>query len=139
MGLVKGIMQTKADDIHQCIDMLLTEPKPDADEPHADKDMCSGKANGKGKPVRVPQVGEENGPKWIRAGWVEGYKIWVGDLPLANTARGTSTSPCKGARRCQAWPMPSSPSLIWPWPARPLNNWPWSNLTMARGTGFGQT
>ena len=21
------------------------------------------------------------GPQWIRAGWVEGYKLWVGDLP----------------------------------------------------------
>ena len=55
MGLVKGIMEMKAQDIRQCVDMLLAEPTPDADEA---QDMPSG-----------------------RAGWVEGYKLWVGDLP----------------------------------------------------------
>ena len=53
--------------------------------PHA---QCSGKGSGKGsaksakgRPLRVPQTGEEDGPKWVDDGWVYGYKLWVGDLP----------------------------------------------------------
>ena len=34
-------MQTKADDIPQCIDILVTEPRPDADEPHGDTGICA--------------------------------------------------------------------------------------------------
>ena len=78
MNLVKTVMEMKAQDIRQCVDMLLAEPTPDADEAQG---MPSGKASGKGKRVRVPRVGEADGPQWIRAGWVEGYKLWVGDLP----------------------------------------------------------
>jgi hypothetical protein len=55
MGLVKTVMEMKAQDIRQCVDMLLAEPTPDADEAQG---MPSGKASGKGKRVRVPRVGE---------------------------------------------------------------------------------
>ena len=80
VGLVKVVMYIKACDHGECLLRLLTEPKPDEHEPHAHKE-CGGKAKGKGKPLRVPQVDEDNGPKWIREGSVPGYKLWVGDLP----------------------------------------------------------
>ena len=81
VGLAKGVMHTKACDLGGRLILLLTEPKPDEHEPHARKEMCGGKAKGKGKPLRVPQVDEDNGPKWIREGSVPGYKLWVGGLP----------------------------------------------------------
>ena len=49
--------------------------------PTANDDTRGGKARGKGTPLRVPQVGDENGPTWIKEGWVSGWKLWVGDLP----------------------------------------------------------
>ena len=81
--LVKGLMQTKVDFMEECLDLLETEPKPDEDEPvpRADEDMRKGKASGKGKPLRVPELDDEDGPKWIEEGWVSGWKLWVGDLP----------------------------------------------------------
>ena len=80
--LVKGLMQTKVYFMDECLDLLETEPKPDEDEPvpRADEDMRKGKASGKGKPLRVPQLGDENGPKWIEEGWVSGWKLWIGDF-----------------------------------------------------------
>ena len=77
---MKVVMYIKACDHGECLLRLLTEPKPDEHEPHAHKE-CGGKAKGKGKPLRVPQVDEDDGPKWIREGSVPGYKLWVGDLP----------------------------------------------------------
>ena len=44
-------------------------------------DTRGGKARGKGTPLRVPRGGDENGPKWIKEGWVSGWKLWVRDLP----------------------------------------------------------
>ena len=62
--------------------LLLTQPKPDETTPHA---QCSGKGSGKGsgkdRPLRVPQMGEEDGPKWTDDGWVASYKLRVVDLP----------------------------------------------------------
>ena len=26
-------------------------------------------------------MGDEDGPVWVKDGWVFGYKLWVGDLP----------------------------------------------------------
>ena len=80
MDFVKGIIDAMAYDLWGGLILLLTEPKPDEHEPHAHKE-CGGKTKGKGKPLRVPQVDEDNGPKWIREGSVPGYKLWVGDLP----------------------------------------------------------
>ena len=71
--------ETEAVAIGECVDMLFTElvqPMPDAHQ-----QMCSGKGSAKGRPLRVPQMGDEDGPKWIEDGWVFGYKLWVGDLP----------------------------------------------------------
>ena len=65
----------------QRVEMLFTERKPHEAMPHAHQDMCKGKGSGKGRPLRVPQMGEEDGPKWVEDGWVYGYKLWVGDLP----------------------------------------------------------
>ena len=65
--------------IGECVDMLFTElvePMPDAHQ-----EMCSGKGSAKGRPLRAPRMGEEDGAKWIEDGWVLGYKLWVGDLP----------------------------------------------------------
>ena len=82
VDLAKGVMHTKACDLGGRLILLLTEPKPDEHEPHAHKEMHGGgKAKGKGKPLRVPQVDEDDGPKWIREGSVPGYKLWVGGLP----------------------------------------------------------
>ena len=80
---MKDIMQKKARFIGQCMDILYTERQPDDEEPmpQADEDTCGGKASGKGTPLRVPQVGDDNGPRWHREGWVFGWKLWVGDLP----------------------------------------------------------
>ena len=68
--LVKGIMQAKASFIGQCLDVLYRERQPDEEEsmPPANDDTCGGKARGKGTPLRVPQVGDENGPTWHKEG-----------------------------------------------------------------------
>ena len=63
----------------ECVDMLFTEPVEPM--PDAHQDMCSCKGSAKGRPLRVPAMGEEDGPKWVQEGWVFGYKLWVGDLP----------------------------------------------------------
>ena len=61
---------------------MRTPPKPDEPMPHAQcSGKGSGKASGKGRPLRMPQMGEEDGPKWTDDGWVSGYKLWVGELP----------------------------------------------------------
>ena len=73
-------MRAKAKFIGQCLDTLYGERQP-RKEDHANEDTCGGKASGKGTPLRVPQVGEDNGPKWHKAGWVDSWKVWVGDLP----------------------------------------------------------
>ena len=31
--------------------------------------------------MRVPELGDEDGPKWIKEGEVFGWKLWVGNLP----------------------------------------------------------
>ena len=79
MGLVKGIIDTMACDLWRCLILLLTEPKPDEHGPHAHKER-GGKANGKGQLLRVPLL-RDDGPKRVRGGRVEGYKLWVGHLP----------------------------------------------------------
>ena len=81
LKVVKNCMQAKADSIGQCMDLLFSPPKKDDAMPHAHEDMCSAKGSGKGRPLRVPELGEEDGPKWIYAGWLYGWKLWVGDLP----------------------------------------------------------
>ena len=80
---MKGIMEAKANAVGHCLDILYRERQPDEQEPMqpARNDTCGGKARGKGTPLRVPQVGDENGPKWIKEGRVSGWKLWVGDLP----------------------------------------------------------
>ena len=81
--LMKGIMEAKANAVGHCLDILYRERQPDEQEPMqpARNDTCGGKARGKGTPLRVPQVGDENGPKWIKEGKACGWKLWVGDLP----------------------------------------------------------
>ena len=69
-------MEGRADALARCLDLLFAEP----DDPMA-SGKASGKGSGQGRPVRVPQMGEDDGPKWITEGWVYGYKVWVGDLP----------------------------------------------------------
>ena len=74
-------MQAKADSIGQCMDLLFSPPKKDEAMPHAHEDTCSAKGSGKGTALRVPQLGEDNGPKWMYGGGFDGWKLWVGDLP----------------------------------------------------------
>ena len=77
---MKESMRAKANFIGQCLETLYGERQPHKED-HANEDTCGGKASGKGLPLRVPQVGEDNGPTWHKAGWVDGWKVWVGDLP----------------------------------------------------------
>ena len=49
--------------IAQVLDSLfpkLVEPTPDAHQ-----EMGSGKGSVKGMPLKAPQLGEEDGPKWV--------------------------------------------------------------------------
>ena len=73
--------EAKAVAIGQCVDMLVTEPQPDEPMPQAHQDMCSGKGKGTGMLLRVPQLGDEDGPMWVKKGWTSGYKLFVGDVP----------------------------------------------------------
>ena len=73
--------------IEQCVDMLVTEPQPDEPMPEAHQGMCSGKGNGKGMPLPVPQLDEEDGPMWVKRGWVFGYKLWVGHFPAPSATQ----------------------------------------------------
>ena len=74
-------MQAKADSIGQCMDVLFSPPKKDEAMPDAHEDMCSAKGSGKGRPLRVPQLGEEDGPKWMYGGGIDGWKVLIGHLP----------------------------------------------------------
>ena len=75
MALIKDKLQAKADAIGQCMDALSGQPQPHEDEAMTDpcEDICS--AKGKGTPLRVPGLGQEDGPMWMyggRAHWLEG-------------------------------------------------------------------
>ena len=77
--LMKCIMEAKANAVGHCLDILYRERQPDEQEPMqpAINDTCGSKARGKGTPLRVPQVGDENGPKWIKESTACGWKLWV--------------------------------------------------------------
>ena len=81
MEFLYRTLEAKAAAIGQCVDMLVTEPQPDEPMPKAHQDMCSGKGKGTGMLLRVPQLGDEDGPMWVERGCTPGYKVRVGDLP----------------------------------------------------------
>ena len=94
---MKGIMEAKANAVGHCLDILYRERQPDEQGPMqpARNDTCGGKARGKGTPLRVAQVVDENGPTWIKEGWVSGWKLWVGDLPF-DVKRPANACHCPG-------------------------------------------
>ena len=75
---MKNFVEDEADALEDCVDILLATPTLDEPMPNA---QLSDKGSGKGRPLRVPQMGDEDGPVWVEDGWVFGYKLWVGDLP----------------------------------------------------------
>ena len=54
---MKNRMQAKADSIGQRMGLLFSPPKKDEAMPHAHEDMCSAKGSGKGRPLRMPEIG----------------------------------------------------------------------------------
>ena len=68
--------EAKAVAIGQCVDTL-----PDEAMPEAHQDKGSDKGSGRGMLLRVPQLGDADGPKRVERGCTPGYKLWAGDLP----------------------------------------------------------
>ena len=85
--------EAKAVAIGQCVDMMVAEPQPDEPMPKDHQDMCSGK--GTGMLLRVPQLGDEDGPMWVDDAWLPGYRLWVGHL-RHDTCRTTIGQYCDG-------------------------------------------
>ena len=81
MALIKDKLQAKADAIGQCMDALSGRPQPHEDEAMTDpcEDICS--AKGKGTPLRVPRLGQEDGPMWMYGGGPTGWKVLIEHLP----------------------------------------------------------
>ena len=52
------------------------------------EDICN--AKGKGTPLRVPRLGQEDGPMWMYGGGLAGWKVQIGHLPsnISNAAIG---------------------------------------------------
>ena len=75
---MKNFVEGEADAPEECVDILIATPSLDEPMPKA---QLSDKGSGKGMPLRVPQMGDEDGPKWVEDGWVYGYKLSAGDLP----------------------------------------------------------
>ena len=94
---MQDIIQAKADAIEQCMDVLFAQPQPHEDEPMPDpgEALCNAKANGKGRALQVPELGEEDGPKWIFEGWLIGWKVRVGLLP-GNISKAAIGHYCEG-------------------------------------------
>ena len=78
MQLTQTLVEKEADALEECMDMLPERPTLDEPMPKA---QLSNKGSGKGKPLRVPQMGDADGPVWVERGSVFGYKLVIGDLP----------------------------------------------------------
>ena len=70
--------------LEKCVDISLASTFGEA----MAKAQLSNKGSGKGKPLRVPQMGDADGPVWVERGSVFGYKLLVGDLPRDITGDG---------------------------------------------------
>ena len=80
MQFMQNFVEEEAHALEECVDILLATPT--LDEPMPKVHLSSkGSGKGKGKPLRVPQMGDVDGPVWVERGWVYGYKLWVGNLP----------------------------------------------------------
>ena len=77
---MQNFVEEEADALEECVDILLATPTLDEPVPKA---QLSNKGSGKGKgnPLRVPQMGDADGPAWVKRGSVFGYKLVIGDLP----------------------------------------------------------
>ena len=65
-------MQNFVEEAHaleECVDILLATPTLDEPMPKA---QLSNKGSGKSKPLRVPQMGDADGPVWVERGSVFG-------------------------------------------------------------------
>ena len=78
MQLTQNLVEEEADALENCVDILLAMPTLDEPMPKA---QLSNKGSGKGKPLRVPQMGDADGPVWVERGSVFGYKLVIGELP----------------------------------------------------------
>ena len=118
---------------------LFALPKPDEDEamPDPHEDMCSGKASGKGRPLRVPELGEEDGPKWMYGGGFDGWKVQVGQLP-SNISEAASGHYCDGQKHISVLshnPRSRIASALVTFvdlarAMKPLSSWQWTTSTM---------
>jgi hypothetical protein len=81
VDVVQSNKKARTGALGNCQKRLFAQSEKDEPMPDACEDMCYGKGTSKGKPLRVPRVGEKDGPKWAIGGWAFGYKLWVGDLP----------------------------------------------------------
>ena len=79
----------------QCMDALSGQPQPHEDEAVTDpcEDICS--AKGKGTPLRVPGLGQEDGPMWMYGGGPTGWKVLIEHLP-SNVSDATIGNYCDG-------------------------------------------
>ena len=95
VALIKDKLQAKADAIGQCMDALSGQPQPHEDEAMTDpcEDICS--AKGKGTPLRVPGLGQEDGPMWMYGGGPTGWKVLIEHLP-SNVSDATIGNYCDG-------------------------------------------
>ena len=80
MQFMQNFVEDEVDALEECVDILLATPTLDEPMPKAQL-SSKGSGKGKGKPLRVPQMGDADGPVWVKRGWVYGYKLWVGHLP----------------------------------------------------------
>ena len=74
---MQNLVEKGAHALEQCVDTSLAST---LDEAMAMVQL-SNKGSGKGKPLRVPQMGDADGPVWVERGSVFGYKLVIGDLP----------------------------------------------------------
>ena len=101
MHLMQNLAEEEADALEKCVDILLAMPTLDEPMPKA---QLSNKGSGKGKPLRVPQMGDADGPVWIERGRVFGYKLVIGDLPRDITRPGIGQV-CAGHEEVEVEPQ----------------------------------
>ena len=94
------LMMRGADALQTWVDISLVSSFAEA----MAKAQLSNKGSGKGKALRVPQMGDADGPVWVERGRAFGYKLVIGNLPRDITRPGIGQF-CAGEEEVEVEPQ----------------------------------